>query len=167
MYEYTVAHSSTAAAGNADAMSRLSLSESLQVTPLPLEIILLIEELNTTSITAERIRVWTNSDHLCSCVRQFVPSRWPDSLQDVQLKPFVTRKDELSAQDGRILWGNRVVILKPGHGDILRELIEAHPGETQIKRQTCMFLWWPGLDHDNEQTSKVVMNAKIVSSIHH
>ena len=81
---------------------------------------------------------------------------WPDSVQDVQLKPFATRKNELSVQDGCIHWGNRVVIPKGGCGDMLRELHvhKAHPGETRMKRLACMFVWWPGLDYDNEQKSQ-------------
>ena len=78
MYEYMIAYRSTAADGNVDAMSRLPLPESPQVTPLPPEMMLLMEELHTTPIAAERIRVWTNSDPLCSRVRQFVRSGWPD-----------------------------------------------------------------------------------------
>ena len=55
MYEYTIAYSFTAT--HADTMSRLPLLESLQVTPLPPEVVVLLEELNTTPITAERIRM--------------------------------------------------------------------------------------------------------------
>ena len=107
MYEYTIVYWSTAAHGNANAMSRIPLPESPQVTtPLLPEMILLMEELNTTLITAETIRVWTNSDPLCSHVRQFVQSGCPDSVRYVQLKLFPTTKDELSMQDGCILWGN-------------------------------------------------------------
>ena len=62
MYKYTIAYRPTATHGNADAMSRLPLTKSLQVTPLPPELILLVEELNTTPIIAEIIRVWTNLD---------------------------------------------------------------------------------------------------------
>ena len=80
--------------------------------------ILLMEELNTTPVTAERIRVWTNSDS------PFLQSGWPDSVQDVQLKPFATRKDELSVQDVCILWGNRIVTPKAGREDMPRELHE-------------------------------------------
>ena len=57
MYEYTIAYRSRATHGNADAMSRLPLPESPQVTRLPPEMILLMKEWNTTPITAERIRV--------------------------------------------------------------------------------------------------------------
>ena len=168
VYEYTMAYRSTAAHENADAMSRLPLPESLQVTPLPPEIILLMEELDTTPIIARKSRVWTNSDPLCCCVRQFVQNSWPDFVQGVQVKPFTTRKDELSVQDGCILWANQMVIPKAGCGDVLRELHEAHLGETQMKRLAHMFVWWPGLDHDIERKrSWVVMNAKFVSPTHH
>ena len=91
---------------------------------------------------------------LCSQVRQFVQSSWPDSVQDVQLKPFATSKDQLSVQDGCILWGNWLIIPKAGRGDMLRELHEAHPEETRMKRLARMFVWWPGLDHDIEQKVK-------------
>ena len=121
---------------------------------LPPEIMLLLEELNTTPIAAERIRVWTNSDPLCSCILQFVRIGWPDSVQGVQLKPFANRKDELSVQDGCILWGNWVVIPKAGGENLLRELHEAHPAETRLKRLVRMFVWWPGLDHDIERIVK-------------
>ena len=136
---------STAAHGNVDAMSSLPFTESLQVTPLPPEIILLMEELNTTPITAKIIRVWTNSDLFCSYVRQFVQSCWPDSVQDITAQAICNQ-----VQDGCILWGNRVVISKAGCGHMLRELHEAHPAETRMKRLVRIFFWWPGLDHDIE-----------------
>ena len=44
-----------------------------------------------------------------------------------------------------------MVIPKAGCGDMLKELHEAHPGETRMKRLVRMFVWWPGLNHDTEQ----------------
>ena len=148
-------------------MSRLPLPQSLQITPLSPEMILLMEELNTAPITAERIRVWTNSDPLWSRAQQFVQSGWPDLVQDVQLKPYVTRKDELSGQDGCICWGNWGVIPKASRGDMLRELHEAHPGETRMKRLARMFFWWPGLDHAIEQEVNGCHECQIAGQIDH
>ena len=123
MYQYTIAYRSTATHGNVDAMSRLLLSESPQVTPLPSEMILLMEEFNTIPITAETIRVLRNSDSPCSRVRHFVQSGWPDSVQDLQLKPFTTRK--MSCQCKMVaFFGEQVVILRAGCEDMLRELMK-------------------------------------------
>ena len=81
-------------------------------------------------------------------------SGWLDLVQDVELKPLGTRKDELSMQDSCILWGNRVAIPKAGCGDMLGELHEALPGETRMKRLEHTFVWWFGLDHGSEQEVK-------------
>ena len=62
--------------------------------------ILLVEELKTIQITAVKIKMRTNSDPLCSRVRQFMQCGWSDSVQDVLLKSFATRKDESAVQDG-------------------------------------------------------------------
>ena len=92
MYEYTVSYRSTSAHGNADAISRLPLPDFPQSTPLPSEMILLMEELDAFPVTVDRIRMCTNSDPLLSHVCQFVPSGWPDSVEDTELKPFMTGK---------------------------------------------------------------------------
>ena len=67
MYECTIAYRSAATRGNVDVMSRLSLPESPQVMPLSPEMILLMEELNTIPVTAERISVDKFRPPLFSC----------------------------------------------------------------------------------------------------
>ena len=78
----------------------------------------------------------------CTTVCAELLSVWPDLVWDVQVKPFATKKNE--------------IIPKAGCEDMLRELhvYEDHPGGTRMKRLPCMFLWWPGLDHDIEQKVK-------------
>ena len=75
-------------------------------------------------------------------------SHCPDSVHDEELKPFSTRRSKLSAQDGCVLWGNRVVVPEAGRAKVLRELHEVHPGAIRMKRLAWMFVWWPGLDKD-------------------
>ena len=154
MYEYTMAFKPTQAHGNADALSRLPLPQTPRDTPQPAETVLMMEHLNSTPITATRIRALTQTDPLLSRVKQFVQHGWPNVVKDDSLKPFWHRKVELSCQDGCILWGNRVVVPKAVREEVLRELHDAHPGETRMKRLARMFVWWPGIIQEIEATVK-------------
>ena len=57
---------------------------------------------------------------------------WPDSTEP-ELKPFVVHKDELSIQDGCLLWGKRVVVPPWVREEVMLELHEAHPGISRMK----------------------------------
>ncbi len=56
MYEYTMGFRSTTRHGNADAMSRLPLPEKPDTTPVPAELVLLVEHLQDSPITASQIK---------------------------------------------------------------------------------------------------------------
>ena len=154
MYEYTIAFRPTKAHGNADAMSRLPLPVQPATVPQPPEMILLMERLEKSPVTAANVRTWTNTDPLMSRVCQFVLSGWPNNVSDKQLKPYFSRRTELSIQDGCILWGKRVIIPTVGQLEVLQELHEAHPGTTRMKQLARMLVWWPAIDQDIEETVK-------------
>ena len=65
-YEYTLLWRPTKQHENADATSRLSLPEKSLETPLPAELVLLIEHLEESPVTATQIRMWTRRDPLLS-----------------------------------------------------------------------------------------------------
>ena len=132
MYEYTWAFRSTLDHGNADAMSRLPLPDKPDSTPLPVELVLLMETLLHSPVTAKEIRCWTRRDPLLSRVLQYIQQGWPIH-GDQELKPFWSKQTELTIQDGCLLWGSRVVIPQPGRKQLLQELHEGHPGISRIK----------------------------------
>jgi len=153
MYEYTLQFKRTEDHANADALSRLPLPEHPQSVPLPVETIFLMECLESSPITAVQIRSWTKRDPLLARVVKFIKEGWPEVCAE-DLKPFSSRKLELSVEDDCILWGSRVVVPPPGRSLILQELHEGHPGISRMKSLARMVVWWPGMDKDIEDKVK-------------
>ena len=57
---------------------------------------------------------------------------WP-SITDPSFAPFKTKKEELSVEQGCVLWGARVIIPKTLQSAVLKEVHETHPGMTLMK----------------------------------
>jgi hypothetical protein len=155
MYNYTIKHKPSESHGNADGLSRLPLQFQPKVVPLPEEtvLVLLLKFLEENVITADHIREWTRRDPVLSKVAQYLLEGWSD-LEDKTLTVFSNRREELSLQDGCILWGNRVVIPPQGRQAVLQELHTAHPGMSRMKSLARMYVWWPSMDSDIETLVK-------------
>ena len=71
-HQYTISFRSTTNHGNADAMSHLPLPNQPSNTPVPSELVLLIENLNEAPITSDQIAEWTQKDPILSRVMQHI-----------------------------------------------------------------------------------------------
>lgn len=58
---------------------------------------------------------------------------WPSVRDDPDLQPYMRRQEELSVEEGCILWGSRVIIPPRGRQTMIEELHEAHPGASRMK----------------------------------
>ena len=67
------------------------------------------------------------------------------------MNPYVSKNDELSVEDGCILWGTRVVVPPQLRSRVLYELHEGHPGIGQMKSFVRSYVLWPGLEGDLER----------------
>ena len=136
-YEYSIKHKSGKQLANADALSRLPLSQQPQAVPVSGDINLLLQHLNNTPVTATEIKTWTDRDPLLSKVRRFVMTGWPvdDNDDDEALHSYFNMKDELSVHSG---WGSHVIILPKM---IVKGLHESHSGISHMKGQAREYVW--------------------------
>ena len=125
------------------------------------ETIKLMEYFDSTPVTASQIRILTSRDPLLSKVKQFVRCGWPESTEP-ELKPFAVRKDELSIQDGCLLWGGRVVVPPQVREEVMLELHEAHSAIARMKSLARQYVWWPCMDAHLEKKVKMFsLHARI------
>ena len=107
-YEYNIRHKPGKRLANADALSRLPLSKHPQTIPVPGDINLVLQHLNTTPVTATEIKAWTDKDPVLSKVRKFV-------MTDGQLIKMTTRKPCILILTRRMNLAFRVDISFVGH----------------------------------------------------
>ena len=71
-------------------------------------------------------------------VLTFVQQSWPS------LKPYYTRRNQLTIEANCLLWERKVVVLEKLQSLVLEELHTAHPGIVRIKSVARVHIWWPG-----------------------
>lgn len=140
--------------GHAGGLTRLPLPDTApKKTPIPGEIIQMIESIDRSQVNTEQIAKWTERDPILSRIRRFVMVWWP-LTSDRDISPFEHRKDELSMENGCLLLGTRVVIPKQGQEPVVGILHEGHPGISKMKSLAREFVWWPGMGQQLENKVK-------------
>ena len=135
-YEYTLKFRGTQFHENADALSRLPLSVVSQSKEPP-ELVLLLEHLADSPVTAHQIQLRTRRDPSLMPVLQALQQGWPEECKP-ELAPYHSRRTELSLLDRCILWGSCVVIPRKGRNAVLAELHIGHPGMSRISNNVCL-----------------------------
>ena len=164
-YEYTMKFRKTNDHSNADALSRVPLREITTQSDTPPELVLLMEHLADASpVTAKQIEVWTRRDPTLSKVLHYLQFGWPKKV-DKSVTTYSSRSTELSVYNGCILWGNRVVVPPQRRSAILQQLHEGHMGMCRMKALARMYVWWPRLDSDIEETVRHCSRCQVNQSV--
>ena len=93
----------------------------------------------------------TSADPLLGKVIRFVQEAWPqkDSLEE-GLRTYFEKKDELSFEEGMLMWKGRIVIPMSLREEVMEILHEGHPGSSAMRSIARMHVWWPAMDKEVE-----------------
>ena len=105
-------------------------------------------------VTSKKIRSATRKEPVSARVYDMTMTGWPDHVTDERLKPYWTRRHELSTEQGCALWETRVVIPSILRKKLIDEIHEDHMGISRTKSVARTFCWWPGLDREIETRGK-------------
>ena len=165
-YSYHLAYRPGNKIANADCLSRFPQQVEYPEPPSVGEEVLLLGCLANHDIDAPTIRRWTDRDPLLSRLRSLILEDWPEGLKSDELHPYYLKRSELSALDGCILGGSRVVILPQGRERVVEELHATHPGIVKMKSLARCYLWWPNIDKALEHKVNTCLQCQSVRPTH-
>ena len=133
-YNFDITFKNLAGNANADFLSRFPVQSLVDDEDLdPDEHYMFATVTDELPVTATEIDEGTKKDSLLVKVYEYTSSGWPGTCPSLELRPFWNRRDELSLENGCLLWGRRVILPFRFQKRLLEELHECHPGMCRMK----------------------------------
>ena len=141
----------------ADAMSRTPLRKGREIDA---EVaVIQAEQIGSAPLDASLVKLQTRRDPTLSRVLQHVLEGWPSTCVNEDERSYWNCRNELTSEDGVLLWGTRVIVPPKLRRAVLGELHDAHPGSTRCKQLARSYVWWPGLVPKSNSSSLHVLSA--------
>ncbi|XP_063370250.1 uncharacterized protein K02A2.6-like [Cydia amplana] len=152
-YEYSIHYQAARENTPADALSRLPIAcndTTLEErTGLPQFAHLLHLRLENIPLTKHELQKQTLKDKTLNIIKNYIITHWPDK-KDLSngLHTFYEKRDQISYEDGILLWNGRLVIPETLRPQILEMLHDGHNGITAMQSLARLHVYWPNIDKD-------------------
>lgn len=141
--------------GCADALSRLSRATDSDGSAEECSYLNLIGMDFQKPINFDDVAKESENDENVSEVILLIKNGWPRSVKKCNsLQGYFVRRNELTIEQGVVMWGHRVVIPKKFRKTLLEEVHSSHLGIVKAKALVRSFFWWPGIDKELEMFIK-------------
>ena len=163
-YFYDIEFHSTKEHSNVDMLSRLPFERVYDDQPDTWELsVFNVSQLSMLPVSQNQLRNETKADPVLSQVLLFTKSGWPSTIS-TELKPFFTKRTELTVQNDCLMWDIRVIVPEALKEKVLAELHTSHFGMSRMKSLARSDIWWSHLDEDIETLCKSCSSCLAVKS---
>ena len=160
-HDYDIEYKSSKSQANCDGLSRLPYSQSEDLPDSDSVELYNLSQIDSLPVSASDVKRETRRDPTLSKVLDLTLNGWTDKPQDERLKPYYTRRNEISVENGCLMWGIRVIIPIKLRNKVLDELHEGHLGIVKMKELSRSFFWWPQLGGDIEQLARKCLGCQV------
>ena len=160
-HDYDIEYKSSKSHANCDGLSRLPYSQSEDLPDSDSVELYNLSQIDSLPVSASDVKRETRRDPTLSKVLDFTLNGWTDKPQDERLIPYYTRRNEISVENGCLMWGIRVIIPIKLRNKVLDELHEGHLGIVKMKELSRSFFWWPQLGSDIEQLARKCLGCQV------
>nr|XP_029717335.1 uncharacterized protein K02A2.6-like [Aedes albopictus] len=145
-FDYEIRFRKSADHANADAMSRIPLSQADPENVIEEADVIELNQIETLPLTAAELAQATAEDRTVRNLIQGIKHGQPVDPKD----RLGVEQTEFSLQKGCLLRGIRVYVPPALRRKVLNELHSTHFGTTRTKSLARGYCWWVGMDHDIE-----------------
>ena len=118
---------------------------------------LVIQSLPSTEKRLQEIKALQEEDEVCKQLIRYCKEGWPErSNLKGAVKPYFSVASELTAQEGMLVRGSRIVVPTTLRLEMLDRLHAGHQGITKCRERAQQSMWWPGL---NKQLESLIQSC--------
>ncbi len=123
-----------------------------------------IDYINVSESTQRQIQNATKADASLMELMQMVQHGWPDQRSEVPvcIRQYFTFRDEITAQDGILFKGQRIIIPQAMQEQMLQKTHSTHQGVEACTRRAKDSIFWPGM---SSQIQEMISKCSICNSM--